>query len=98
MHNIPNQWLPRLMSLDLILIFGIFSGEPIKVKSYITLNTIFEVRENAREIKVRYLVIARPSSYNMIIGKPTYNHLVVVLSTLCMCMKYQLLDGRVSVI
>lgn len=44
-----------------------------------------------KELKVMYLVIDAPSSYNMIIGQPTFNQLSATLSTMYLCMKYMLL-------
>lgn len=45
-----------------------FSGEPVQVKGYITLKTTFGEKENARHVKVIYVVIDVLSSYNMIMG------------------------------
>lgn len=38
------------------------------------------------------------SSYNMIIGQPTFNQFSVALPTLYLCMKYLLYNGQVGVI
>lgn len=75
-----------------------FLGEQVQVKGYIRLKTTFGAEENTRKIKVMCLVIDVPSSYNMIIGFPTFNHLGTALSKFYLCMKYPILDGRVRVI
>lgn len=45
-----------------------FSGEQVQLKGYITMKTNPGVEENAKHIKVMYLVNDVPSLYNMIIG------------------------------
>lgn len=66
------------------------------MKSCITYKTAFEVEKNARQIKVIYLLINAPSSYNLTIGYPSFNHPGFSLSTLNICMN-PLPDGRVGV-
>lgn len=39
------------------------------------MKTMFGEQDHAKEIKVKYLVINAPSSYNMIIGQITFNQL-----------------------
>lgn len=63
------------------------------MKGHITKETTFGVGEQTKQVKARYLVIHAPFSYNMIIGRPTFNQLYVILSTLYLCMKYALFDG-----
>lgn len=50
----------------------------------------FGEQDQAWEIKVKYLVIDAPISYNMIIVHPYFNQLDAILSTLYWCMKYAL--------
>ncbi|XP_024630733.1 uncharacterized protein [Medicago truncatula] len=45
-----------------------FTGEQVHVRGYVTLKTTFGSGENAETIKVKYLVINAPNSYNIIIG------------------------------
>ncbi|XP_045791370.1 uncharacterized protein LOC123886075 [Trifolium pratense] len=60
-----------------------FAGEHVEVMGYTTLLTTFGEEENAKTIKVRYLVVKTPfTSYNIIIGRPAFNALGAVLSTL----------------
>lgn len=58
------------------------------MKRYITLRITFGEEGQAKEIKVRYLVIDSPSLYNMIIGQLAINWMGSNLSTLYLCMKY----------
>ncbi|MCI12290.1 gag-pol polyprotein, partial [Trifolium medium] len=47
---------------------------------------------------VRYLVVKTPfTSYNIIIGRPTFNALGAAMSTLYLAMKYPLDNGQVGV-
>ncbi|PNX69328.1 hypothetical protein L195_g056660, partial [Trifolium pratense] len=76
-----------------------FAGEQVEVMGYTTLLTTFGEEENARTIKVRYLVVKTPfTSYNIIIGRPAFNALGAVFSTLYLSMKYPLDNGGVGTI
>lgn len=68
------------------------------MKSYMTQKATFGEKDKAKEIKVGYLVIDAPASYNMIIGRPPFNQMGSTLSTLYLCIKYRLFDRRVGVI
>lgn len=58
------------------------------------LDTTFGEGEDARTIKVRYLVIDSFSPYNIVIGRPTLNALGAVVSTAHLTMKYPAGNGR----
>ncbi|CAJ2642757.1 uncharacterized protein LOC123899916 [Trifolium pratense] len=76
-----------------------FSGEQVEVMGHITLLTTFGEKENAKTIKVRYLVVKTPfTSYNIIIGRPAFNTLGAAMSTLYLSMKYPLDNGRVGMV
>ncbi|GAU51074.1 hypothetical protein TSUD_13180, partial [Trifolium subterraneum] len=76
-----------------------FEGEQVEVMGHVTLLTTFGEKENAKTIKVRYLVVKTAfTSYNIIIGRPAFNTLGAVLSTLYLSMKYPLDDGRVGTV
>ncbi|GAU39516.1 hypothetical protein TSUD_68800 [Trifolium subterraneum] len=76
-----------------------FGGEQVEVMGHVTLLTTFGEKESAKTIKVRYLVVKTAfTSYNIIIGRPTFNTLGAVLSTLYLSMKYPLDDGRVGTV
>ncbi|GAU34855.1 hypothetical protein TSUD_259350 [Trifolium subterraneum] len=76
-----------------------FRGEQVEVMGHVTLLTTFGEKENAKTIKVRYLVVKTAfTSYNIIIGRPTFNTLGAVMSTLYLSMKYLLDDGRIGTV
>ncbi|GAU32582.1 hypothetical protein TSUD_146960 [Trifolium subterraneum] len=76
-----------------------FAGEQVDVMGHITLYTTFGEDENAKTIKVRYLVVKTLfTSYNIIIGRPTFNALGAVMSTLYLSIKYPLNNGKVRVV
>ncbi|XP_057452479.1 uncharacterized protein LOC130744307 [Lotus japonicus] len=73
-----------------------FSGEQVWVRGYIDLDTIFGFDENAKLLRVRYLVLQVVASYNVIIGRNTLNRLCAVISTAHLAVKYPLMCGRVG--
>ncbi|MCH81899.1 hypothetical protein A2U01_0002693 [Trifolium medium] len=76
-----------------------FAGEQVEVMGHVTLLTTFGEKENAKTIKVRYLVVKTPfTSYNIIVGRPAFNALGAAMSTLYLSMKYPLDDGRVGMV
>ncbi|KAK2425775.1 hypothetical protein QL285_024519 [Trifolium repens] len=76
-----------------------FTGDQAEVMGYVTLLTTFGIKENAKTIKVRYLVVRTPyASYNIIIGRPAFNALGAAMSTLYLAMKYPLDNGGVGII
>ncbi|XP_057418670.1 uncharacterized protein LOC130712872 [Lotus japonicus] len=88
-----------LTDKDLIPYIGTlvgFSGGQVWVRGYIDLDTIFEIDENAKLLRVRYLVIQVVASDNVIIGRNTLNHLCAVISTAHLVVKYPLMCGKVG--
>jgi hypothetical protein len=76
-----------------------FAGEQVEVMGYTTLLTTFGEKDQAKTIKVRYLVVKTPfTSYNIIIGRPALNALEAAMSTLYLSIKYPLEDGRVGTV
>jgi hypothetical protein len=75
-----------------------FTGEQVHVRGYITLKTTFGCGSQEKTIRVRYLVVNSPSSYNIIIGRPSFNLLGGFLSTKFLVMKYPLDNGKVETI
>ncbi|XP_024630533.1 uncharacterized protein [Medicago truncatula] len=75
-----------------------FTGERVHVRDYVTLKTIFGSGDQQKSIKIRYLVINSPSSYNAIIGRPSIKLLDAFVSTKHLMMKYPLDDGRVGTV
>jgi len=75
-----------------------FTGERVHVRGYITLKTIFGAGNQAKAIKIRYLVVNAPNSNNIVIRRPSFNWLGALLSTKFLVMKYPLDDGGVGTI
>ncbi|MCI16503.1 hypothetical protein A2U01_0037647, partial [Trifolium medium] len=76
-----------------------FSGEQVDVMGYDSLLTTFGDKESAKTIKVQYLVVKTPfTSYNIIIGRPSFNALGAAMSTLYLSMKYPLDNGGVGTV
>jgi len=75
-----------------------FSGDPVQVRGYIQARTTFEDDSNTKTINIRYMVVNTPSSYNILLGRPTINKLGVVVSSVHMKMKYPTDRSRVGVI
>ncbi|XP_057444168.1 uncharacterized protein LOC130736349 [Lotus japonicus] len=68
-----------------------FSGEQVWVRGYLDLDTVFGVDEDAKLLRVRYLVLQVVASYNVIIGRNTLNRLCAVISTAHLAVKYPLI-------
>ena len=62
------------------------------------MKTIFAAEKQFKAIKIRYLVVNAPNSYNIVIGRPSFNQLGTLLSTKFLVMKYPLDDGGVGTI
>ncbi|PNX64778.1 hypothetical protein L195_g054192, partial [Trifolium pratense] len=73
--------------------------EQVDVMGYASLLTTFGDKDNAKTIKVRYLVVKTPfTSYNIIIGRAVFNALGAVVSTLYLEIKYPLDNGGVATV
>jgi hypothetical protein len=70
-----------------------FIGERVHVRGYITLKTTFGDDLQAKTVQVRYHVVSSPHSYNIIIGRPTFNLLGAFLFIKYLVMKYLLDNG-----
>jgi len=71
-----------------------FSGEKVGIKGYIELYTTFGQEKNNKMIKIRYLVIDANTSYNILLGRPSINRLMAIVSTPHLQMKFPSPTGR----
>jgi len=71
-----------------------FSGDQVEVKGYVDLRTTFRDKEDAKTIFIRYIVVNAPSSYNLLLGRPSINKLGVVILTVHLKMKFPTDDGK----
>jgi len=58
-----------------------FSGERVGTNGYIELYTTFDEGKNTKTIKIQYLVIDANTSYNILLGRPSINRLMAIVST-----------------
>ncbi|XP_057448666.1 uncharacterized protein LOC130740169 [Lotus japonicus] len=73
-----------------------FSEEQVWVPEYLDLDTVFGVDENAKLLRVHYLVLQVVASYNIIIGQNTLNRLCAAISTAHLAVKYPLICRKVG--
>jgi len=86
--------IPRdqLLPFDGVLVG--FSSEQVEVRGYVNLRTTFSDEHAAKTIVVKYIVVNAPSSYNMLLGRPSLNKLGAVVSTTHLKMKFPA-EGKV---
>ena len=75
-----------------------FAGDQVEVRGYIELRTTFTDGAASRTEKIRYLVVNVPSTYNILLGRPTLNGIGAVLSTRHMKVKLPSMEGVVITI
>ena len=75
-----------------------FSGEKVHLDGYVTLHLIFGTWAQTRMIKVDFLVIDYPFTYNMILGRPTLNKIGVIISIACLTMKFFTNNGEITTV
>ena len=69
------------------LIYG-FSREKVTTHGYIDLHTVFRDGAQTKTIPIYFLVVDAPTSYNVLLGRPSLNTLGVVVSTPPLAMKF----------
>jgi len=72
-----------------------FTGEKVGTKGYIELYTTFGEGKNNKTIKIRYLVIDANTSYNILLGRPSINRLMAIVSTPHLVMKFSSSSGDI---
>ncbi|XP_027157757.1 uncharacterized protein LOC113759384 [Coffea eugenioides] len=75
-----------------------FAGSPVRPEGMITLMVTVGVSPKCRTVPVNFAVVKEPSSYNMILGRPTLNALQAVCSTLHLSMKFSTPVGVAEVL
>jgi len=53
-------------------IYG-FSGEQVSTRGYIDLHTVFREGTQTKTIPIRFLIVDAPTSYNILLGRPSLN-------------------------
>ncbi|XP_027122264.1 uncharacterized protein [Coffea arabica] len=75
-----------------------FASPPVRPEGMITLMVTVEVSPRCRIVPVNFAVVKEPSSYNMILRRPTLNALRAVCSTLHLSMKFPTPAGVAEVL
>jgi len=65
-----------------------FSEEKVSTRGYIDLHTVFQEASQTKTILIRFLVVDAPTSYNVLLGRPSLNTLGTVVSTPHLAMKF----------
>jgi len=68
-------------------IYG-FSGEQASTRGYIDIHIVFCDRAQTKTIPIRFLIVDAPTSYNVLLGRPSLNTLDAVVSTPHLAMKF----------
>ncbi|WVY94664.1 hypothetical protein V8G54_033752 [Vigna mungo] len=71
-----------------------FAGERVNTRGYVDMRTSLGVDKDAKELKVRSLLVDADTSYNVILGRPCLNAFGAIVSTPHLTLKYPLDDGR----
>ncbi|XP_068498362.1 uncharacterized protein [Phaseolus vulgaris] len=75
-----------------------FAGDQVEVRGYIELRTTFTDGAASRTEKIKYLVVNAPSTYNILLGRPTLNRIGAVPSTRHMKVKLPSMEGVIVTI
>ncbi|XP_027155637.1 uncharacterized protein LOC113756010 [Coffea eugenioides] len=75
-----------------------FAGPPVRPEGMITLRVTVGVSPKCRTVPVNFAVVKEPSSYNMILGRPTLNALRAICSILHLSMKFPTPTGVAEVL
>jgi len=78
-------------------IYG-FSGEKVSTRGYIDLYTIFRDGSQTNTISIHFLVVDAPTSYNVLLGRPSLNTLGAVISIPHLAMKFPSPSGDILTI
>ena len=70
-----------------------FSGDRVYPKGIISLEITTRTHPAQVTREVDFLIIDCPSSYNVILGRSTFNHLKAATSTYCLKVKFLTPDG-----
>jgi len=78
-------------------IYG-FSGEKVSIRDYIDLHTVFRDVAQTKTIPIRFVIVDAPTSYNVLLGRPSLNTLSAVVSTPHLAMKFPSPSGDILTI
>jgi len=75
-----------------------FSSEQVSTRGYIDLHTVFREGTQTKTIPIRFLIVDAPTSYNVLLGRPSLNTLGAVVSTPYLAMKFPSPSGDILTI
>jgi len=75
-----------------------FSGEQVFTRGYIDLHTVFRDGAQTKTVPIRFLIVDAPTSYNVLLGRPSLNTLGAVVSTPHLAMKFPSPSGDILTI
>jgi len=78
-------------------IYG-FSGEQVSTRGYIDLHNVFRDGAQTKIVPIRFLIIDAPTSYNVLLGRPSLNTLGVVVSTPHLAMRFPSPSGDILIV
>ena len=78
-------------------IYG-FSSEQVSTRGYINLHTVFRDGTQTKTIPIHFLIIDAPTSYNVLLGRPSLNTLGAVVFTPHLAMKFPSPSGDILTI
>ena len=70
----------------------------LSTRDYIDLHTVFRYGAQTKTIPIRFLVVDAPTSYNVLLGRPSLNTLDAVVSTPHLAMKFPSPSGDILAI
>ena len=74
-----------------------FNGDQVYPKGIVTLTVTVGTHLRQLTCQLDFLVVDYPSSYNVIIGRPTLNHWKAAMSTSCLKVKFPTKNGMSKV-
>ena len=75
-----------------------FSGEKVYPYVFVTLHVTLGIRPKTLTVKVDFFVVDYPSTYNVILGRPTLNKIEAIVSRACLTMKFLTDDREIATI
>ncbi|XP_025625624.1 uncharacterized protein [Arachis hypogaea] len=75
-----------------------FFEERVPIKGHVWLKTTMGDHPLAKTIDVQYLIVDYPSPYNIILERPALNKFRAVVSTLHLCVKFQVQNNKIATV
>jgi len=75
-----------------------FSGEQVSTRGYIDLHIVFQDGTQTKTIPICFLIVDVPTSYKVLLGRPSLNTLGAVVSTPHLAMKFPAPSGDILTI